>query len=77
MQAQIVALLRDLQHRRGLSYLFISHDLNVVRTLASRLLVMRAGKIEEYGDAQEIFEQPSSPYTRQLVTASQVHKLTA
>ena len=58
IQAQMVDLLRDLQKRRNLTYLFISHDLRVVAALASRLLVMRQGKVVEAGDAAELFQQP-------------------
>ena len=58
IQSQMVDLLRDLQKRRNLTYLFISHDLRVVAALASRLLVMRHGKVVEAGDAAELFRNP-------------------
>ena len=70
IQSQIVDLLRDLQKSRGLTYLFISHDLKVVAALASRLIVMRNGKIVEEGPAQELFKNPKSDYTRTLFAAA-------
>ena len=70
IQAQIVDLLRDLQKRRDLTYLFISHDLRVVAALASRLMVMRHGKVVEEGPAMELFKNPKSDYTRALFAAA-------
>ncbi|ODT82763.1 MAG: microcin ABC transporter ATP-binding protein [Pelagibacterium sp. SCN 64-44] len=70
IQAQVIDLLRDVQRRRGLSYLFISHDLRVVRALAHRLLVMRDGKGVEQGLAADIFAAPRAEYTRQLMAAA-------
>jgi microcin C transport system ATP-binding protein len=70
VQAQIVDLLRDLQARRGLAYLFISHDLRVVRALADRVLVMRNGEVVETGQADEIFDRPQHPYTQALMAAA-------
>jgi microcin C transport system ATP-binding protein len=70
IQAQMVDLFRELQKRRNLTYLFISHDLKVVAALASRLLVMRAGKVVEEGPAAELFKQPKSDYTRALFAAA-------
>jgi microcin C transport system ATP-binding protein len=70
IQAQIVDLLRALQKRRNLTYLFISHDLRVVAALASRLVVMRHGKVVEEGPAAELFARPSSDYTRALFAAA-------
>jgi microcin C transport system ATP-binding protein len=70
IQAQIVDLLRDLQKRRNLTYLFISHDLRVVAALASRLMVMRHGKVVEEGPAMELFKNPKSDYTRALFAAA-------
>ena len=70
VQAQIVDLLRDLQARRGLAYLFISHDLKVVRALAADILVMRHGHVVEAGSAAEIFAAPRSEYTRALFAAA-------
>jgi microcin C transport system ATP-binding protein len=70
IQAQMVDLLRDLQKRRNLTYLFISHDLRVVAALASRLIVMRYGKVVEAGEAAELFRNPKSDYTRALFAAA-------
>ncbi len=70
VQAQIVDLLRDLQQRRGLAYLFISHDLKVVRALATELIVMRHGKVMEAGAAKAIFDDPKTDYTRALFAAA-------
>jgi microcin C transport system ATP-binding protein len=70
IQAQIVELLRELQRRRDLTYLFISHDLRVVAALASRLVVMRNGKVVESGPAADIFGNPQSDYTRALFAAA-------
>ncbi len=70
IQAQVIDLLRAVQQKRGLSYLFISHDLRVVRALAHRLIVMRDGKVVEQGDAATIFATPQQAYTRQLLAAA-------
>src|ERR1700676_3981315 len=70
IQAQMVDLLRDLQKRRDLTYLFISHDLRVVAALSSRLIVMRHGQVVEAGDAAELFRNPKSDYTRALFAAA-------
>jgi microcin C transport system ATP-binding protein len=70
IQAQIVELLRTLQKRRNLTYMFISHDLRVVAALASRLVVMRHGKVVEEGAAAELFARPKSDYTRALLAAA-------
>jgi microcin C transport system ATP-binding protein len=70
VQAQIVDLLRELQARRSLAYLFISHDLKVVKALASQLIVMRNGKVVEQGPASEIFAAPKNDYTRALFAAA-------
>jgi microcin C transport system ATP-binding protein len=70
VQAQIVDLLRDLQTRHRLAYLFISHDLKVVRALADEVLVLRHGKVVERGTAQQIFQQPQTPYTQALIAAA-------
>jgi microcin C transport system ATP-binding protein len=70
VQAQIVDLLRDLQKRRGLAYLFISHDLKVVRALASEIIVMRDGKVVESGPAVDLLANPRSAYTRALFAAA-------
>jgi microcin C transport system ATP-binding protein len=70
VQAQIVDLLRDLQTRRGLAYMFISHDLRVVRALSDQVIVMRDGQVVEHGPAEEIFERPRHPYTQALMAAA-------
>jgi len=70
IQAQMVDLLRDLQKRHDLTYMFISHDLRVVAALASRLLVLRHGKVVEEGAAAELFKRPTSDYTRALFAAA-------
>ncbi|WP_054682309.1 ATP-binding cassette domain-containing protein [Microbacterium sp. No. 7] len=69
VQAQVVNLLLDLQASRGLSYLFIAHDLSVVRYLSDRVAVMRQGRIVETGASDEVFERPRDPYTRMLLDA--------
>ncbi len=70
VQAQVVDLLRDLQAKHRLAYLFISHDLKVVRALASKVIVMRNGKVVEAGDADDIFRRPKEDYTRALIAAA-------
>jgi microcin C transport system ATP-binding protein len=70
VQAQIVDLLRDLQQRHRLAYLFISHDLRVIRALASEVLVMKDGKVVESGPAEHIFAAPQHPYTVALMAAA-------
>ncbi|MGB1082582.1 MAG: ATP-binding cassette domain-containing protein, partial [Alphaproteobacteria bacterium] len=70
VQAQLVDLLRDLQARLGLAYLFISHDLKVVRAMSHRILVMRDGKVVESGETEGLFADPREPYTRALLRAA-------
>jgi microcin C transport system ATP-binding protein len=70
VQAQVVDLLRDLQKKHRLAYLFISHDLKVVRALSNEVIVMRGGKVVEHGSAEQIFEAPQSDYTRALIAAA-------
>jgi microcin C transport system ATP-binding protein len=70
VQAQIVELLRELQERRGLAYLFISHDLRVVRALAHQIMVMKDGRIVESGPTERIMNAPEHPYTRALMAAA-------
>ncbi len=70
VQAQIVDLLRDLQERHKLAYLFISHDLKVVRALANEVIVLRHGKVVEKGPARELFADPKTPYTKALLAAA-------
>ncbi|MDT0684494.1 ABC transporter ATP-binding protein [Roseicyclus sp. F158] len=72
IQAQILNLIQDLQIERDLSYLFISHDLSVVRHVSDRLMVMNAGEVVEEGTTAEIYERPRHPYTRQLLEAAMV-----
>jgi microcin C transport system ATP-binding protein len=70
VQAQIVDLLRDLQRRHGFTYLFISHDLRVIRAMSDRIIVMRNGKVVERGPADQIFENPEEAYTQALLAAA-------
>jgi microcin C transport system ATP-binding protein len=70
VQAQIVDLLRDLQRKHDLSYLFISHDLRVVRALSNYVLVLRNGVVVEEGPTAQIFESPREPYTQALLAAA-------
>lgn len=70
VQAQVVELLRDLQAKHNLAYLFISHDLKVVRALANDIIVMRAGRVVEKGPAKDIIERPAEAYTKALMAAA-------
>lgn len=70
VQVQIVDLLRDLQRKYGLAYIFISHDLKVVRAMAHRVMVMKQGDVVEYGTADKLFSDPETPYTRELLLAA-------
>ncbi len=69
VQAQVLNLLRELQHEFELTYIFISHDLSVVKHISDRIMVMNKGKIEEIGDAEEVYHHPKSEYTRNLIQA--------
>jgi peptide/nickel transport system ATP-binding protein len=69
IQAQILNLLLDLQEEKKLTYIFISHDLSVVRFMSDRIMVMKDGKIVEMGSASQIYSSPQSPYTQQLIEA--------
>ena len=70
VQQQVLALLVDLQRRYGMSYLFISHDLAVVRAMSHRVLVMKDGRVVEEGDAEALFAAPRQPYTQALLAAA-------
>jgi microcin C transport system ATP-binding protein len=70
VQVQIVELLRDLQSRRKLAYMFISHDLKVVRALSHKILVMKEGDVVESGAADQVFNDPQQPYTQELLAAA-------
>ncbi|MEO1019704.1 MAG: microcin ABC transporter ATP-binding protein, partial [Pseudomonadota bacterium] len=70
VQAQVIELLRELQRRHGLTYLFISHDLKVVRALCHRVMVMKDGRIVEQGPVDDVLTQPKTDYTSELVTAA-------
>ena len=67
IQAQVLNLLNDLKHEFNLTYIFISHDLNIVRHMCNSIIVMNKGKIEEQGIADEIYLNPKSAYTKQLI----------
>ena len=77
VQVQIVDLLRDLQRRHGLAYLFISHDLRVVRALSHKVIVMRRGDVVEQGSADAVFARPATDYTRELMAAAFANARTA
>ncbi len=70
VQVQIVELLRELQRRWGLAYIFISHDLRVIRAMAHKVMVMQAGDVVESGDCEAVFTRPQSPYTKALMAAA-------
>ncbi len=70
VQAQVVDLLRDLQRKHDLAYLFISHDLKVIRAMADQVIVMRNGRVVEHGSSDQIFERPQTEYTRALIAAA-------
>ena len=69
VQAQILNLLKDLQHDFGLTYLFISHDLGVMRYLCDRIMIMQAGRIVETGSTEDVMQRPTHPYTQKLLSA--------
>jgi peptide/nickel transport system ATP-binding protein len=69
IQAQVLNLLNELKHEFGFTYIFISHDLSVVKFMSDRMIVMKDGKIQEYGDADEIYACPETDYTKKLIAA--------
>ena len=70
VQAQVIKLLKDLQQKHQLSYIFISHDMNAVKAMSHKIMVMKEGKVVESGSADEIFNNPQQAYTKQLIKAS-------
>jgi microcin C transport system ATP-binding protein len=74
VQKQVLGLLAELQEKKNISYLFISHDLRVVRAMSHRVIVMRQGKVVEQGDVDNVFNHPKHEYTRELAAASLYHK---
>jgi microcin C transport system ATP-binding protein len=73
VQKQILTLLGSLQAKYGIGYLFISHDLNIIRSVAHRVVVMRHGRVVEQGNVQEMFANPKEDYTRELLMAAVCH----
>ena len=69
VQAQVLNLLNELKEEFGLTYIFISHDLSVVKYMSDKMLVMQDGKIEEMGDADQIYHTPGTSYTQKLIDA--------
>ncbi len=69
VQAQVLNLLKDLQEKRGLTYIFISHDLSVVKFMSDMMAVMNAGKIVEFGPSDDIYANPQNEYTQRLIAA--------
>ena len=70
VQVQIADLLRELQRKWGLAYIFISHDLRVIRAMAHKVMVMQAGDVVETGDCAAVFTNPQTPYTKALMAAA-------
>ena len=69
VQAQVLNLINDLKRDYGFSTIFISHDLSVVKYMSDRMIVMQSGNIVEYGDADEIYSNPQTEYTKRLISA--------
>ena len=74
VQKQVLALLRELQERHKIAYLFITHDLKVIKAVSHRIMVMKEGQIIESGDTEEIFNDPKKDYTKSLLSASLFNK---
>ena len=72
VQKQVLELLAELQRKHQLSYLFISHDLNVIRSISHRVMVMQEGKVVEEGETEQLFNQPKQAYTQELLSAAMV-----
>ncbi len=70
VQAKVLNLLNELKREFGFTYIFISHDLNVVRFMSDRIMVMKDGRIVEIGDADEVFTNPKSEYTKKLIASA-------
>ena len=70
VQSQIIELLQNLQRKRKLTYIFISHDMKAIKAISNRVVVMKDGKIVESGSINDIFEKPEQPYTKTLVAAT-------
>ncbi|MFS2048968.1 ABC transporter ATP-binding protein [Variovorax sp. CT11-76] len=77
VQAQVLELLLELQRKTGTAYLFISHDLGVVRRMADRVVVLRHGEVREAGATRQVFDAPADDYTRLLLQATALHSVTA
>jgi peptide/nickel transport system ATP-binding protein len=77
VQAQILALLDELQRELGIAYVLVSHDLAVVASMADHVLVLRQGQVVEQGTVDEVFDRPTSDYTRELIAAIPGHKVAA
>jgi microcin C transport system ATP-binding protein len=72
VQAQIIDLLKRLQNKYALSYIFISHDMNAIRAISHRIMVMKDGKVVETGTVEQIFNRPKHKYTKELIAAAKL-----